>query len=955
MSTVVAQLWAGDRGRPEFLATGSPTVSWAVRSDELAWEQTRAELELRVDGAVSTAGVTGPVAQKVAWPFAALGPYASAELRVRVHGTGGEPSAWSPWHAVRTGPLGPQDWRAPFVTVDPALPWPERGTARFRTELTVPAGLVGALLSFTAHGIVEASLAGVRVGDEELAPGWTAYRDVLAFSTVDVTAQLAAAGDGPVVLGATVAEGWYGERFGFDGDFHRAYPGPVALAAQLRLVDADGAVTWVTTGPDWSATTMGPVTSASIYQGESVDARLLDDALLSPRAVLPGGRPVVLLDDVLADDPLAADAVRPDRLVPASAPPVRVVETVHVRNLIRTPSGATVLDLGQNLVGRVRLRVDGPAGTTITLRHAEVLENGELGVRPLRFAKATDTLVLAGAGPIDWHPRFTYHGFRYVEVTGWPGDLDPSALVAEVLHTDLVRTGHLTTSDPLLNRLHANVVWGLRGNAVSLPTDCPQRDERLGWTGDIQVFAPTASFLYDVSGFLGSWLRDLAAEQRRGPSVPVVVPNPLRFPMPPAAAWGDAATLVPDALYARYGDAGALAEQYPSMRAWVDDVRALAGDRNLWTGGFQFGDWLDPAAPPDRPADARTDADIVASAYYYRSCAALARAARVLGHDADAQEYGALAERVRAAFLAEYVTPAGRMMSDAHTAYALAIGFDLVDDERRTLLGDRLAELVRAHGYRIGTGFVGTPLVTDALEVSGHADVAYRLLLERECPSWLYPVTMGATTIWERWDSMLPDGSINPGEMTSFNHYALGAVADFLHRRVGGIASGEPGSRVVDVRPVPGGGLTSAECSLDTGYGVVQVRWTRDGDRFAMRVRVPANMRARVTLPTGTSTEVGSGEHDLTCALPAEPDAEPRTWDLETPMSAFMDDDVARAALLAACADEGYGMALGWVADGRWRSDTTLRQSLMLMTPDGMARIEAALAAVGRERAEVTG
>ncbi|WP_426592116.1 family 78 glycoside hydrolase catalytic domain [Cellulomonas sp. McL0617] len=943
MSVRVVGLWVGDRGRPEFLATGTPSVSWAVESDEPGWEQTRARVELRLDGVITGAEVAGPVAQRVAWPFAPLGPYTSAEVRVRPSGAPGSSTGWSAWTVVRTGPLDPQDWRAPFITLDPATHWPERGTVRFRTELTRPATVVSAVLSVTAHGVVDVTLAGRRVGDEELSPGWTAYRDVLAFSTYDVTHEIsAAAADRPVVLGATVGEGWYGERFGFDGHFQRAYLGPVALAAQLRLVDADGDVTWVTTGTDWTVSTVGPVTSASIYQGESHDARLADDALETPGTSLPGGGPAALLADVLAGDPRAEEA-RLDRLVPASSPPVRVTESVPVRDVLTTASGATVLDFGQNLVGRLRLRVDGPAGTTITLRHAEVLEHGELGVRPLRFAKATDSLVLAGDGPLDWHPRFTYHGFRYAEVTGWPGDLDPGAVVAEVLHTDLVRTGHLTTSDPLLNRLHENIVWGLRGNAVSLPTDCPQRDERLGWTGDIQVFTPTASFLYDVSGFLGSWLRDLAVEQDRGTSVPVVVPDPLPYPMPPAAAWGDAATLVPDALYDRYGDASVLAAQYRSMAAWVEDVRALAGDRDLWTGGFQFGDWLDPAAPPDRPAAARTDADIVASAYYFRSCVALARAARVLGRAADAVRYTALADRIRTAFLAEFVTPAGRMMSDAQTAYGLAIAFGLVDAERLGPLGDRLAELVRAHGYRIGTGFVGTPIVADALTTGGHGDVAFRLLLERECPSWLYPVTMGATTIWERWDSMLPDGTINPGEMTSFNHYALGAVGDFLHRRIGGIATAEPGSRVVDVAPVPGGGLTSAECSLDTGYGVVTVAWTLEEGTFALHVHVPAGMRARVTLPTGVSTDVGSGEHALTCTVQVAPEPGRPVWDLDTPMSAFMDDDQARETLLAACAAESYGFAHGWTSDGRWRADTTLRQSLMLLTPDALARIEKAI------------
>ncbi|HWS57264.1 MAG TPA: family 78 glycoside hydrolase catalytic domain, partial [Actinotalea sp.] len=832
-TTQVTTLRAGDRGRPAFLPTDSPTLSWAVTSDVVGWEQTRAELELRLDGVTTRAEVTGPVAQRVAWPFAALGPYATAEVRVRVHGAGPgdapESSEWSAWSELRTGPLGPQDWRAPFITVVPAEDWPERGTARFRTELTAPTDLVGAVLSLTAHGVVEASLAGERVGDEELAPGWTAYRDVLAFSTHDVTAQLVAAGDGLVVLGATVAEGWYGEHFGFDGDFEKAYLGPVALAAQLRLVDAAGRVTWVTTGTDWTATTVGPVTSASIYQGEDVDARLADDALLTVGTVLPAARPAVLLDDVLAGDPLAADVLRVQRLVPASAPPVRVIETVAVREVITTPSGATVLDFGQNLVGRLRLRVDGPAGTTITLRHAEVLEHGELGVRPLRFAKATDHLTLAG-GPADWHPRFTFHGFRYAEVTGWPGVLDPSAVVAEVIHTDLVRTGHLRTGHPMLDQLHRNIVWGLRGNVVSLPTDCPQRDERLGWTGDIQVFTPTASYLYDTSGFLGSWLRDLAAEQARDGVVPLVVPNPLRQPAAPNAAWGDAATLVPDALFDQYGDVGALAAAYPSMRAWVAQVRERAGDDDLWTGGMQLGDWLDPSAAPDEPWAAKTDGDIVASAYYYRSVVALARAARLLGHAQDAADHEALAERIRTAFVTRFVTPGGLMSSDAHTAYALAIGFDLVADPAlRQRLGDRLAELVRAFGYRIRTGFVGTPLVTGALQATGHAEMAYRLLLEEGLPSWLYPVTMGATTIWERWDSMLPDGTINPGQMTSFNHYALGAVADWMHRSIGGIAPAEPGARVVDVAPVPGGGLTEVSASLDTGYGVVTVDWAVHG------------------------------------------------------------------------------------------------------------------------------
>ena len=954
MSTVrVVSLWAVDRGGPAFLPTEMPTISWAVVCDTDGWEQAEAELELRSGDTTDTACVRGPTAQKVAWPFASLGAYSTAEVRVTVRGTDGSRSEPSAWTVLRTGPLGPQDWHAPLVTPDPATVRPERGTARFRTEIDVPLGLVGAVLSLTAHGIYEAVLDGVRVGDEELAPGWTAYRDVLTAQTHDVTEVLLASAGRVVVLGVAVAEGWYGERYGFDGVFARAYEGPLALAAQLRLETEAGVITWVSTGEGWTATAAGPVLAASIYQGESHDARLDDDALTRVGAALPGGRPVVLLADVLADPATggsaerAAEVAGTHRIVPSSVPPVRVTEVLPVREVLTTPSGATVLDLGQNIAGRVRLRVDGPAGTQITLRHAEVLEDGELGTRPLRFAKATDTLVLSGEGPLDWAPRFTYHGFRYVEVTGWPGELDPAAVVAEVMHTDMVRTGHLRTSDPLLDRLHANIVWGLRGNMVSLPTDCPQRDERFGWTGDIQVFAPTAGYLYDVSGLLGSWLRDLAVEQARAGLVPFVVPNPLPFPPAAAAAWGDAATLVPDALLDRYGDLGALAAAYPSMRDWVETVRGLAGVDLLWTGGFQFGDWLDPSAPPDRPADASTDPDIVASAYFFRSTSALARAARLLGHEDDAAEYSELAEEVRSSFVSTFVTPGGRMVADAHTAYALAIGFGIVEAPAlRARLGDRLAELVRSYAYRIRTGFVGTPLITAALDATGHTDLAYRMLLEQGVPSWLYPVTMGATTVWERWDSMLPDGSINPGEMTSFNHYALGAVADWMHRRIGGIAPAEPGSRVVDVRPVPGGGLTSAGASFDTGYGVLEVAWRVEGSVFLLEVEVPANMRARVTLPDGTAVEARAGRHALSCVLEPPPEPAHRPWSLDESMARFVDDPRARAVLEATCAAIGFDFAEGWTSTGRWRSDSTVRQSLLLLPPEGVVQLEAAIAAL---------
>ena len=535
-----------------------------------------------------------------------------------------------------------------------------------------------------------------------------------------------------------------------------------------------------------------------------------------------------------------------DRLVSPSGPPVRRIETIRPASITSSPSGATLVDFGQNISGRVRITVRGPAGQEVTLRHAEVLEHGELATRPLRGAAATDNYILAGQDVETYEPAFTIHGFRYVQVDGWPGELTTDAIEAVVCHSDMTPTGSFHCSHDGLNQLHENIRWSMRGNFVDVPTDCPQRDERLGWTGDIQVFAPAASFLYDCRGFLVSWLQDLAAEQRELGTVPAYVPwVDLFFPVLPAAAWGDAAVVVPWVLYERSGDVELLRRQYDSMRAWVDQIAELAGEDHLWDEGFQFGDWLDPAAPPDDPGVARTDSALVATAYHAHTARLLARAADVLGHDKDSARYEELAERVVAAFNREFVTPSGRLASDAQTAYALALRFDLLPDaSQRTRAASRLSELVRQESYCIGTGFVGTPLVCDALVDGGFVDDAYHLLLQTECPSWLYPVSMGATTVWERWDSMLPDGSINVGEMTSFNHYALGAVADFLHRVVAGIAPAEPGYRTLLVRPRPGGGLTEAEATLRTPYGDASVHWQRPADRLVVDVVVPAGATA---------------------------------------------------------------------------------------------------------------
>jgi alpha-L-rhamnosidase len=918
-------LRAGDRGRPAFLATGAPALSWQVEVDDPAWHQVAASIEVERDGHPVRHLHPSSESQHVPWPDEPLRAHEFARVRVRLQGPSDAWSDPSPWVELLTGPLDAADWRADLIaaTDDPA---DYRGTVRFRRVVTVRPGVRRALLSLTSHGVHDATVNGVAVDDVVLAPGWTAYEHRLLFRTVDVTALLAT---GDNVLSATVAEGWYRERFGFDGNFSVAYPGPLAFGAQLRLEFEDGHVETVVTDGDWSVGTIGPVVSASIYQGEHVDARLADTADRDPDVELPGARPARVVD---ADRSL---------LAPLAAPPIRRIERLAVREGLTTPSGATVLDFGQNLVGWLELDIDAVAGTEVVLRHAEVLEGGELGTRPLRFAAATDRYVAAG-GAATWSPSFTFHGFRYAEVSGI--DVDPSRISAVVVHSDLERIGRLETDVPLLDRLHENVVWGMRGNFVGIPSDCPQRDERLGWTGDIQVFAPTASYLFDVTGFLGSWLTDLALEQRDG-AVPLVVPSPLSEAPPVAAAWGDAATLVPDTLHARCGDVAVLERQFASMRSWVEAVRARAGEDLLWTGDFQFGDWLDPSAPPHNPAAAKTDGDLLATAYFFRSTDRLAAAARVLGRADDAAEYGALARRIADAFRATYVTPVGRLLSDAHTAYALAIAFGLVEGAQRVEAGRRLAELVRAHGYRVRTGFVGTPLITDALTETGHVDTAYRLLTEQGNPSWLYPVTMGATTVWERWDSMLPDGSINPGEMTSFNHYALGAVADWMQRTIGGIAPAAPGYRELRIAPVPGGGVTRASASLETGYGRVATAWHLEGRDFVLEVELPVGTTATVVLPDGTRHEaVPQGTHRYRAALPAPAPRAP--LGLDSTLAELVDDGAARSALEGFFARSGYFIGLGWSESGRWRSDSRLRDSLMMMTAAQRSELDQVLASL---------
>lgn len=738
-------------------------------------------------------------------------------------------------------------WQARFVT--PASgSWTEPGAPAtyFRREFTVEGTPRRATLHVTAIGLVEPHLNGSRVGDDVLAPGWTSYRHRLAVSTHDVTDRIVS---GANAVGAIVGEGWALGRLGWEGKRNH-YADRPALFLQLELHYSDR-TEFVGTDGSFTAGT-GAVLANSLYDGEEFDARREPDGWDRPGF---GGGPWGPVDQYEWD--LAT-------LVTSPAPPIRRIEERAPVSIIRSAAGNPIVDFGQNISGWVRLSVQGERGQTVTLRHAEVLTNGELDTETLRTAAATDRYTLRGGGTETWEPKFTFHGFRYVEVDGYPGTLTTGDLTAVVVHSDMTRTGWFECSNPLLNQLHSNVVWSMRDNFVGVPTDCPQRDERLGWTGDINAFAPTAAFLYDVRGVLGSWLADLAVEHREKGYVPWVVPDVLSTPSSPTALWSDVAVSLPWTLYTEYGDTDILRQSYDSMAAFIRDAESRLDADGLWSTGYQFGDWLDPDAPIDNPTGGKTDRHLVASAFLCRTTSEMAKTAAVLGKAEDAEQFAALAIRVRDAFRHEYVTPSGRLANESATAIALAICFGILDEAQEAKAGAQLAALVAKAGYRISTGFAGTPFVTEALSRTGHLDAAYLLLLETGCPSFLYPVTMGATTIWERWDSIRPDGTINPSGMTSLNHYALGAIADWLHRVVGGLSPAEPGYRTMRIAPRPGGSLTHATVTHDTVHGRVRVAWRLSGRRMRLDVTVPDGIEATVVLPLhpdGLVVQVTGGDH----------------------------------------------------------------------------------------------
>ncbi|KAM5350328.1 hypothetical protein ACJ41O_006833 [Fusarium nematophilum] len=850
--------------------TSTPRLSWSFETSQStlpAWTQTSYDVEIIfASEEPQIFHVESDQSVLVPWPARPLSSRESAAVRVRAYGNL-SPSPWSSPATVEAALLQSSDFKAHFITpaerIAPVGPFRLVRPIQFQKEFNLPKDLTvsKARLYITALGVFEATINGHRVGDECLAPGWTSYRFRLAYRIHDVTPLLHS---GKNVITVEVAEGWYAGRLGFKGGRRFRYGEELGLFAQLE-VQGDGSAWTLLSDDSWTCAASSLITS-ELYDGEVYDMNVQPSQVLKTRTLpRPSGK-----------------------LVAPDAPPVRVTETKPCRKVFRSKSGKIILDFGQNLVGKLSIpSITIPKGESVVFHHAEVMEDGELGTRPLRDAKCRDIIVGSGKPLVNWTPKFTFHGFRYAQVDGWPGgDPSPTDIQALVIHTDMTRRGFFSCSSPDVNRLHSNIVWSMRGNFLSLPTDCPQRDERLGWTGDLQVFCPTATYLYDTLGILGNWLQDLAEEQLedgKGGIPPLVCPLAIspNWPHMAQAVWDDVTVLAPDVLFRYSSDRDLLQRQFASMRAWLDEGVDRAPD-GLWNPDkWQLADWLDPSAPPEDPGNGRTDNILVANAYLVHTTLVFAKLCAVLGKSDLAEKYTRDGDRLKTLFQRRYITPEGNLMSTSQTGISLAVKFGLYpeDKSQRKTAATALERLVRTARFHISTGFAGTPVISHALTEIGRPQLAYRMLLETTCPSWLYPVvSMNATTIWERWDSMLPDGRINPGQMTSFNHYALGAVGDWLHGVVGGISPHEPGWRVIRVRPVPGGNITSAKVSFEGPYGLVACEWRLEDSKFSMSLRVPPNCSALVTLPSELRKEysgeeetrmVQSGLHDFECVFDA--------------------------------------------------------------------------------------
>jgi alpha-L-rhamnosidase len=831
-----------------------PCLSWWLDADHRRGaRQTACQILVSSEpGGVPDLWDSGKMASDVSLHVAYAGkPLRSRQRawwRVKVwdeHGRAAESTERAFWEM---GLLDRGDWKAQWIagTLTGGR-WTTVPAPYLRKTFFVGARVIHARLYATALGVYEARLNGQRVGDLQLAPGWTDYRKRVHYQTFDVTSLLVV---GDNTLGAMLGDGWYCGHVAWRG--RQMYGDRPRFLAQLVIDYLDGRTDTIGTDSTWRFA-YGPLLESDLLMGESYDARLEFPGWDKPGFDERGWQPA----RVGNGNGVALDAMR--------GPPIRTHQELKARLIKDSPESRQHrlrrYDFGQNMVGRVRLRVKGPVGATLTLRHAEMLDkDGHLYLANLRTARATDHYTLRGdTSGETFEPRFTLHGFRYLEVETRGPEVEIEEVTGVVLHSDLPSSGEFSCSDPLINQLQKNIQWSQRGNFLDVPTDCPQRDERLGWTGDAQAFIRTAAFNMDVAAFFRKWLQDLADAQTERGTIPAVAPVTDDLPSDGAPAWADAVTICPWTIYQCFGDRRLLERHYATCARFVDELRATNPDlirRKNAHDHEGYGDWL--ALDGSGKIDGGTPQELIGTAFFAHSARLVAAMARVLGRKAEAKRYSSLADSVRTAFQRKFVTRAGGLTCGTQTACVLALHFALLPPKQRPRVAADLVKDIETRGWKLATGFVGSPYLPHVLTAAGRLDVAYKLLHQRQWPSWLYAVTQGATTTWERWDGWTQDHGFQDPGMNSFNHYAHGSIGAWLYSVVAGIDVDpeQPGYRHILFQPHPGGNLSSARARLVSLHGEISSAWRSGAHRFDWEVVVPANTTATARLPVPAKARI---------------------------------------------------------------------------------------------------
>ena len=831
-----------------------PRFSWQLVSDEKNVLQTAYEIRVGSKPGSADTWSSGKQisAASIYVPYRG-NPLGSANIyywQVRIWDKKGKVSEWSEKAFWQMGLLRAADWKATWIGTPSSADSVNGPAILFRKEFQASGKIISATAFITTHGMYEAFINGKKIGNAFLTPGWTSYHKRLQYQAFDVTSLLR---KGANAVGIDVGSGWYRTPLAWQNN-RNIYGRKIGLLFQLEIKYSDGSMTTVVSDKNWKTSDVGPVRISEIYNGEVFDNRLEIKGWNESGFSGPNWNPVT--EQIFDNNNLIAtynELVTQHKVFPA----------VHMFN---TPKGEHVIDFGQNLVGWARIKINGKAGDSLIVDHAEVLDkNGNFYTENLRAAKARNIYVLNGKGDEFFEPHFTFQGFRYIRINAVGAQLKKENFSAVTLYSDMNPTGQFECSNPMLNQLQHNIQWGQKGNFLDVPTDCPQRDERLGWTGDAQAFSRTASFNMDVHNFFAKWLKDLTADQNSDGRVPFVVPNVLDSMAGGSAGWSDVSTIIPWNMWLAYGDRKILEDQYASMKAWVGFMKNHSKE-NLWNTGFHFGDWLFY-----RPADdndgrsAVTDKYLIAQCFFAHSTQLLINAAKVLNRTEDVERYTELLSEIKSAFLKEYVTPTGRLVSGTQTAYVLSLEFDMLPESLRMQASQRLATNVKDYNNHLTTGFLGTPYLCDVLTRFGYDTIAYQLLLQETYPSWLYPVKMGATTIWERWDGEKSDSTFQTPGMNSFNHYAYGAIGDWMYRSICGVDTYDEGAgyKKIKIKPHTGGNLSYANADLQTAYGMLSAHWKIVEGKFVMDIAIPPNTTAVVYMPASSVASIQESDHPL--------------------------------------------------------------------------------------------